>query len=66
MENSEPSINLKQHQRFKRQIPWGLIRKLVIVGMMGGMFYYLMNGLQDNKKSVESTKDYQIEVETVE
>ncbi|MFK8045278.1 MAG: hypothetical protein AB8B72_07275 [Crocinitomicaceae bacterium] len=63
MENSGPKINLKQHQRFRRQFPWGLIRKLVIVATMIGLFYYLMNTISDSKKPDNNPDSYEIEVE---
>ncbi len=48
IDNQKPKINLKQHQRFKRQVPWGLIRKLVIVSILGGLMYYYIQNLNQN------------------
>ena len=59
-ENTKPKVNLKQHQRFTRQVPWGLIRKIVIVGILGGMVYYLANNLPSNQ--APETDGFEVEV----
>lgn len=46
--NQKPKINLKRHQRFHREVPWALIRKIVIVFILGGLIYYLANYLPLN------------------
>ncbi|MFK8036790.1 MAG: hypothetical protein AB8B74_00760 [Crocinitomicaceae bacterium] len=50
-QNDRPKINLKQHQRFRREVPWGLIRKIVIVSVLSGMIYYLVNNIPSNQIS---------------
>lgn len=61
MEEDKPKVNLKQHQRFKREIPWALIRKIVIVGVLGGMIYYLANNIPTEE--VDIIDGVEVEVE---
>ena len=38
-DTEKPKVNLKQHQRFRREVPWALIRKMVIVAVLIGLIY---------------------------
>ena len=60
-DTEKPKVNLKQHQRFRREVPWALIRKMVIVAVLIGLIYYLVNNLPSNQ-SIDNT-DFEIEVE---
>ncbi len=59
----QPQINLKQHQRFKRVIPWSLIRKAVLALILGGLIYYLMNALPKNEPIENPETGIEIEIE---
>lgn len=61
-DNNIPKVDLKQHQRFQRQVPWALIRKIIIVAVLGGMIYYLAKNIPSN----QAPETDSIEVEIAE
>jgi len=60
-QSEKPKVNLKQHQRFRRQVPWALIRKLVIVVVLIGLFYYWMNSLPPSETNNSSEIEVSVE-----
>lgn len=61
LDEQKPKINLKKYQRFRREVPWALIRKIVIVAILGGLIYYLANRPPQN----HSMDDSDIEVDDI-
>lgn len=61
--SNKPEINLRQFKRFEKQMPWGLIRKIVLFGLLGYAVYYSMNSLERN---TEIKLDNLDEIEGVE
>ena len=49
-EEEKPSINLKRYQKYQREIPWGLIRKLILFGILFWLMYYGFSNLEGNKE----------------
>ena len=62
-EDHKSKLDLKQHQRFKREVPWGLIRKIVIVGVMGILVYYLIQNIENTNKPTENQNGFEVEIE---
>ncbi|MFD1553084.1 hypothetical protein DNU06_12200 [Putridiphycobacter roseus] len=60
-DSEKPKVNLKQHQRFRREVPWGLIRKLVIVAVLIGLTYYLIDNLPATQQV--NAESFEIEIE---
>jgi hypothetical protein len=60
VEKQKQDINLKKYQRFQRKVPWGLIRKIVIVAVLGSMIYYLMNNLPPKQKQAEGASEIEV------
>ncbi|MDX1349415.1 MAG: hypothetical protein R3279_04170 [Putridiphycobacter sp.] len=59
-ETTKPKINLKRHQRFQRQVPWALIRKIVIVAVLGGLVYYLMENIPSKQKQAQGASEIEV------
>ena len=66
MKTDEPNgnrsrIDLKQHQRFKRVVPWALIRKVVMATVLGGLIYYLTSQLPQKQQDTPSGIEVEID-----
>ena len=62
-EHQKPKINLKQHQRFKRVVPWALIRKTVVALAMAGLIYYLFQNLPQRSSTENEEKGITVDIE---
>lgn len=48
----EYKIDIQRYRNHRRSVPWKLIRKIVIVGVILGLLFYLNSTLKEKKESL--------------
>jgi len=64
MDDSSSDIDLKRFKKHQRKFPWAFIRKLIIVAVLLGLFYYIKTEF-DKKSSqeIDSSEGIEVDVE---
>lgn len=62
-EKDQSPFNLHRFQKHQREIPWALIRKIVVVTILGGLIYYMINDSNSIQPVQQSTTEFEIEIE---
>ena len=60
MEEEKPDIDLAKYRKHKKEIPWPLIRKLIIAVILASVLLYLYNY---EAKSTAQIDDSELEIE---